>query len=253
MTGVTPDSGYTISTPGQVFGRRSRFLTWVASPRFQTAEPEISLIIHVNPGHVTELGVGVFASRCHRPSSLGECDLGDAPITRALGSRALSPWFSYPHVLLLTVYWTQSAPLHAQVVDRAAAYIHSLLWWWSPSVLCGWPSRFCGTGGIYDCQGAARARATCLTTRSLSACVLSVENSLCMWRGSKPVVVCDVVYGVLFVWFVCTVGQYVCVSLVVGLSVCQSRRSSVCPCLSSLSAASHALEAVSAPLRGCKM
>ena len=40
MTGVTPDSGYTILTPGQVFGRRSRFLTWVASPRFQTTHAD---------------------------------------------------------------------------------------------------------------------------------------------------------------------------------------------------------------------
>ena len=46
-----------------------------------------------------------------------------------------------------------------RLVDRAAAYIHSLLWWWSPSVLRGWPSIFCGTGGFYDCQGAACARA----------------------------------------------------------------------------------------------
>ena len=36
MTEVTPDSGHAFLTPGQVFGCMSRFLTWVASPRFQT-------------------------------------------------------------------------------------------------------------------------------------------------------------------------------------------------------------------------
>jgi hypothetical protein len=75
------------------------------------------------------LSLDVFASRCHRPAGLGKCDLGDAPITRALGSRVFllclsrTSYFAAFHVLDPTCTFSR-------VGCGSCCCVHSSLQWW---------------------------------------------------------------------------------------------------------------------------
>ena len=135
--------------------------------------------------------------------------------------------------------WIQPARLRAQVVDRAFCTYSSLLWWCSCGCFVSGAQNYKdATASVVIHVPSARVRPDSPPAHCQFVCCLL--SDVCAAAG--------MLYGVLFVWFVCTVCQYTCISsfgLSVCLSVCLGDRASVLVCLS---AASHALEAVSAPI-----